>query len=184
MFRCDKLIYITGPKSNGDSFDNPAMPFVYMNITDVLDQLTIKHMNTIHYVYERFINEFDWFLYANDDTYVVMDNLRHFLAQKCPDEKQSYGKVMKHSTIDDKDVYTSGDNTRGFIQGGSGWLVSRESIRRFGMAMAKDPQFCELKVGAWEDQDMSDCYRKLDVYPGDSRDAEMRERFLMNKFDE
>ena len=174
---------MTGPKS-ADQNDDPAMPFVYLNITDTLDQLTIKHMETLRYVYENLMNEFDWFVYANDDAYMIIENMRHFLADKCPNEKILYGKVMKHSMLDGKDVYTSGDNTRGFIQGGSGWLVSRESIRLFGEARRKNPHFCQLKIGAWEDQDMSDCYRKIDVYPGESRDSDNRERFLMNKFDE
>ena len=173
---------MTGPKSPAHK-DDPSMPFVYLNITDVLERLTIKHMETIRYAYEHLIEEFDWFLYANDDTYIIMDNLKAFLGDKCADEKFLYGKVMVHAG-EQLRMYTSGDNRRGFIQGGSGWLVSRESIRRFGAAMAKDPNFCVLKMGAWEDQDMSDCYRKLDVYPGESRDPEIRERFLMNKFEE
>ena len=128
--------------------------------------------------------DFDWFLYANDDTYVVMDNLRYFLADKCADEKLMYGKVMSYYGEQIK-IYASGDNRRGFIQGGCGWLVSRESIRAFVQEMDKDPEnFCVMRNGAIEDQEVSDCYRKVNVYPGDSRDAENRERFLMNKFDE
>jgi hypothetical protein len=31
---------------------------------------------------------------------------------------------------------------------------------------------------------MSNCYRKVGVYPGESRDSLKRERFLMNAFEE
>jgi hypothetical protein len=84
----------------------------------------------------------------------------------------------------EKRIYTSGDNNRGFIQGGSGWLASREAIKLFAEAMKKDPSFCPNRNGLIEDQEVSDCYRKVNVYPGESRDSENRERFLMNAFDE
>ena len=81
-----------------------------------------------------------------------------------------------------KAIYTSGDNNRGFIQGGSGWLSSHEAIRLFGESMKRDAKFCVCQNGQIEDQEISDCYRKVDVYPGESRDNENRERFLMNAF--
>ena len=90
---------------------------------------------------------------------------------------------MKHLPVD-KETLKSGDNSRGFIQGGSGWLSSREAIKRFGEAMKKDSNFCVCTNGALEDQEISDCYRKVDVYPGESRDEENRERFLMETFAE
>ena len=173
---------MTGPKAPGQN-DDPSMPFVYLNITDTLARLTDKHTGTIMYAYEKYIKDFDWFLYANDDTYIAVENLRLFLVDKCPTEKTLYGKVMIYAPPQ-KAAYTSGDNNRGFIQGGSGWLASREAIRLFAEGMKKDPNFCVCRNGAIEDQEVSDCYRKVNVYPGESRDAENRERFLMNAFAE
>ena len=46
--RCDKLVYMTGPKS-AETKDDPDMPFVYLNITDTLERLTLKHLQ----VYNR-----------------------------------------------------------------------------------------------------------------------------------
>jgi glycoprotein-N-acetylgalactosamine 3-beta-galactosyltransferase len=173
---------MTGPKSS-EQQDDPDMPFVYLNITDTLARLTDKHIATILHIYNNFMDEFDWFLYANDDTYIAMENLKYFVKDKCPNEGKLYGKVMKHPPWD-KETLKSGDNSRGFIQGGSGWLSSHEAIKRFGEAMKRDPNFCVCGNGAREDQEISDCYRKVDVYPGESRDEENRERFLMNQFSE
>ena len=57
----------------------------------------------MRYVYENFLNEFDWFLYVNDETYVIVENLRYFLADKCSNEKNVYGFFgdNKKSIIDD-----------------------------------------------------------------------------------
>jgi hypothetical protein len=70
------------------------------------------------------------------------------------------------------------------IKGGSGWLASHEAIRLFGERYEKEPKFCVSITGFVEDQEMSNCYRKVGVYPGESRDSLKRERFLMNAFEE
>ena len=94
--RCDIRLNMTGPKrpTNDPTKDDPTMPFVYLNITDTLERLTDKHIGTIMHVYEHYMNKFDWFLYANDDTFIAMENLRIFVRDKCPNEKKLYGKVM------------------------------------------------------------------------------------------
>jgi glycoprotein-N-acetylgalactosamine 3-beta-galactosyltransferase len=92
--RCDIRLYMTGPKMPNDSKDDPTMPFVYLNITDTLERLTDKHIGTIMHVYEHYMNKFDWFLYANDDTFIAIENLKLFVQDKCPNEKKLYGKVM------------------------------------------------------------------------------------------
>ena len=68
------------------------------------------------------------------------------------------------------------------MQGGSGVLFSHESVRLFGKAMEMNSSFCVMLNGAAEDQEISDCFRKLNVYPGESRDELNRERFLMDTF--
>ena len=50
--------------------------------------------------------------------------------------------------------------------------------------MKENENFCIMIRGQWEDQEMSDCYRKINIYPGESRDSKIRERFLMDTFDQ
>ena len=111
---CHKRLYMTGPKVAGQA-DDPSMPFVYMNIVDTKEQLTNKHMGVVIHVYKNYLNDFDWFLYANDDTYIVMENLKLFLFDKCPTEKSLYGHVMRH--LPNEPVNNYGDWQRGYIQG-------------------------------------------------------------------
>jgi len=118
-----------------------SMPYVFLNITsDIKFYLTDKHIGSIMHVYDNYMNKFDWFIYANDDTFIAMDNLKLFLKDKCPFEPKLYGRVMKYDQERVK-IYTSGNNSRGFLQGGCGILESHEAIRRFGDAMKKDPRF-------------------------------------------
>jgi glycoprotein-N-acetylgalactosamine 3-beta-galactosyltransferase len=130
---------MTGPKS-ADQIDDPKMSFVYLNITEDYFRITDKTLKTIEYVYDNLMNDFDWFVRANDDTYIIVENLRLFLADKCPNEKKNYGKVLQY--VHHKHRYTSGNNSAGFHQGGSGVIISRESVRLFASALKKGT--CDL----------------------------------------
>ncbi len=125
---------MTGPKSANQT-DDPRMPFVYLNITDEYLRITDKTLKTIEYVYDNLMNDFDWLVRANDDTYIIVENLRLFLADKCPDETKNYGKVLQYVRL--KHKYTSGNNSAGFHQGGSGVIISRESVRLFATSLKK-----------------------------------------------
>jgi glycoprotein-N-acetylgalactosamine 3-beta-galactosyltransferase len=129
---------MTGPKSL-DNNDDPTMPFVYLNITDTYERITDKTLKTMEYIYDNLLNEFDWFVRANDDTYIIMENLRLFLANKCSNEKVIYGKILSH--FRHKARYKSGNNSGGFLQGGSGFIMSRESLRFFVIEMKNGLKF-------------------------------------------
>ncbi len=64
-------------------------------------------------------------------------------------------------------------------------MASREAIRLFAEAMKNDSKFCVNGNGWYEDRgDIGMLYRKVGVYPGETRDGENRERFLMYGFAE
>jgi len=163
------------------------MPFVYLDMVDSKDNLTEKHIRTIMHVHANYMNDFDWYISTNDDTYIVMENLKLFVQDKCPNERKLYGKVMRygltHVTDNGKEFHND-TNSQGFVQGGTGFVASREAIRQFAEAMKNDSKFCVNGNGWYEDQEISACYRKVGVYPGETRDGENRERFLMYGFAE
>ncbi len=49
----------------------------------------------LYYLYSHHVDQFDWFLKADTDTYVVIDNLRSFLAQQSPDQPVYFGHHFK-----------------------------------------------------------------------------------------
>ena len=175
---------MTGPKDQSIK-DDPNIPFVYLNISDKYELITNKAIETMKYIYDNHLNDFDWYLRANDDTYIVMENLKTFLAHKCPDTNEMYGKTLRYFMGPPFNDTFFGENIdKGFIQGGAGWLMSRDSLKIFIETIKKDPQFCVMKRGQLEDQEICNCFRKLNIFPAETRDDESRERFLMDKFEQ
>ena len=52
-------------------------------------------MKAFDLIYEKHFNEYDWFLKADDDTYVIMENLRYLLSKESPGEPVFFGHHFK-----------------------------------------------------------------------------------------
>ena len=76
---------------------------------DGRDWLFGKSKETFKYLWDNHKNDGDWFLKADDDTYVVVENLKSMLRHKNPNEPVYYGAWSKHP-----------DLKKGFLLGGSG----------------------------------------------------------------
>lgn len=88
--RCDKTIYISGRLNNNEKTSS-LKNIVYLDIPEQSRlNLTAKTISTILYANKNLINEFDWLLKADDDTYVLIENLKYFLATKCADDVKNY----------------------------------------------------------------------------------------------
>lgn len=108
--------------------------------------------------------DFDWLLKADDDTYVIMENLKSFLNDHCPNETRTYGFNMK--MLD-----------RVYQSGGAGYTISSSVVHKLGDAFRKNNRLCESKYGI-EDVEVAMCLKtRFDVTLGDSRDELGRERF-------
>ena len=174
------MLYFTSRNSSFPEGDK-NMPFVYLNISEDYERMTEKHFAAFIYMYKNHYNDFDWFIKADEDTYVIVENLRWFLADKCPNERFIYGKVLKQLYY--RDWYNAGNLDRGFLQGGSGFVINRETIKLFSETYMKNRSFCTMIKGRYGDQEISNCFRKLGIYPGESRDKMGRERFHMDRMD-
>ena len=118
----------------------------------------------IKFVYETTKNnEFDWLLKADDDTYVIMENLKWFLKDRCSNESKTYGFNLKYKGTQ-------------FQSGGGGYLISSKVVNKLGAALENDNNFCDMKIGT-EDVEMAKCLKKFNVTLGESRDTKGRERF-------
>lgn len=144
------------------SVDDPDFPTVGLGTKEGRDQLYWKTIRAFHYAYEHHGHEADWFLKADDDTYVIVDNLRWVLANHTPDEPIYFGRRFK--------PYTK----QGYMSGGAGYVLSKEALRRFVEGFKN--KLCTHTTSV-EDLAMGQCMEKVGVLAGDSRDSMHRETF-------
>ena len=52
-----------------------------------------KTQKAFQYIWEHHREDADWFMKADDDTYVITDNLRSFLSQHDPGEPHHFGAI-------------------------------------------------------------------------------------------
>lgn len=144
------------------SVDDPNFPTVGLGTKEGRDQLYWKTIRAFHYAYEHHLDEADWFLKADDDTYVIVDNLRLVLASHSPDEPVYFGRRFK--------PYVK----QGYMSGGAGYVLSKEALRRFVDGFKSEK--C-THTSSVEDLAMGQCMQKMGVVAGDSRDSVQRETF-------
>jgi glycoprotein-N-acetylgalactosamine 3-beta-galactosyltransferase len=129
---------------------------------DEYRNLATKVFLNLRYVYEKY-DYYDWYLKADDDTFVFVDNMRLFLADKDPKQPVTYGYNFKVIV------------ENGYHSGGGGYLLSNEALKRLGSRLTANLSNCQ-NTGT-EDVDVGRCLRKLNVSMGESIDEKGRERF-------
>ncbi|KAL3107067.1 hypothetical protein niasHT_019463 [Heterodera trifolii] len=120
------------------------------------------------YIYKEYLNDYDWFFRADDDSYVVMENLRLMLLPYSPKEPVYFGCKLRTTLYND----------RVFPQGGSGYVMSRSALKLLVERGLDDPSVCFDGDSLEEDQFIAVCLDNLGVRLGDSRDAKFRHRFF------
>lgn len=138
------------------------MNILKVNFEEKYTNLTAKVLEALKYVHKNALGEFDWLLKADDDTYVIMENLKSFLANRCSNDNHTYGFNFNNGEL--------------YHSGGGGYLVSRETVRALGNALESNASFCSMSQG-YEDLEVAGCLHKLNVTLGESRDEMGRERF-------
>ncbi|XP_067825340.1 glycoprotein-N-acetylgalactosamine 3-beta-galactosyltransferase 1-like [Heptranchias perlo] len=154
--RCNILLFMS-------SESNPDFPTIGLETKEGRKQLYWKTIKAFHYVHKHYINEADWFLKADDDTYVVINNLRLLLSNYNPDEPVYMGRRFKMFL------------KQGYMSGGAGYVLSREALKRYVAAFKEETCNHTSHV---EDVALGKCMEILGITPGDSRDDHLRETFL------
>jgi glycoprotein-N-acetylgalactosamine 3-beta-galactosyltransferase len=65
------------------------------NIKAGYDHLTQKSTLAFLFAYENYFNDFDWFIKADDDTYLIIENLKAFLSEQNSSEPVTFGYNFK-----------------------------------------------------------------------------------------
>ena len=156
--RCDKLLFVS---ERNDS----RLPIFYVDLPPGRQHLTVKQRLALDHVYQKYLNDFDWFYKADDDTYVIVENLRQFLASKNASDPVYFGHHFKAVV-----------KPSGYLSGGSGYVFSREALRRWG---TRPDGAYPLNHSTGNDVWMGEAMQMLGVRVGDSRDEMGLERFYV-----
>lgn len=109
--RCNKIVFIS--TVNDDNFE-----VITVNVTEEHQYLWGKTKQGLQQVYELYGKDYDFFLKADDDSWIFMENLRHFLYAYSPSYPIYFGCKLK--------PYVN----QGYMSG-SAYVMSQEALRRF-----------------------------------------------------
>lgn len=157
--RCNKFIFIS-------SEEDKDLDIVGLKVGEGRDHLWEKTKAAFTYVYNNHLNEAEWFLKADDDTYTIIENLRYMLSPYDPSQPIYFGCRFKKYMKD------------GYMSGGAGYVLSREALRKFVEEGLPNKKKCRQESNGSEDVEMGKCLQNLGVKRGDSRDSLGRGRFF------
>ncbi|NXH10888.1 C1GTA galactosyltransferase, partial [Bucco capensis] len=152
---CNVLLFMS-------SRPDRSLPAVGLPVGEGRQQLYWKTVRALQYVHRHHLGQADWFLKADDDTFVLLANLRWLLASHSPQRPVYFGKRFRPFA------------RQGYMSGGAGYVLSKEALRRFVGAWASGTCSHSSPV---EDLALGQCLEKLGVEAGDSRDTRGRETF-------
>jgi len=157
--RCNKLIFMS-------SEEDPTLPAIKLDVQEGRDNLWGKTKQAFEYVYKHHLDDADWFVKADDDTYMIIENLRYLLKNQNSSTPIFFGHKFK--------PYVN----QGYFSGGAGYVLSKEAVIRFVETGIYNSSICRQDNDGAEDVEMGKCMENLHVTAGDSRDTYGRKRFF------
>ncbi|GAB6032351.1 hypothetical protein CHUAL_010988 [Chamberlinius hualienensis] len=157
--RCTKILFI------GDKTTRNISGVISLDVADGRSQLWPKTRAAFQYIFDNHIDDADWFLKADTDTYVIMENLRYLLSTKASTEPHYLGCLIH--------LYVPS----GYNSGGAGYLLNRLALEKL-VSKGYDNKRCFK--GYMEDEDVSlgYCMHSLKIKPTDTTDVSDKSRFF------
>ncbi len=155
--RCDKTVFFTSEL-------DPSFPTVKLDVREGPEGLTSKTMEALNYIFHHHLQDADWFLKADDDTYIIVENLKFLLSKYKPREPLYLGHHFRKFT------------EQGYMSGGAGYVLSREALKRVVTLGYHNTTLCRTWGGA-EDAAVGRCLEKVGVRVANSLDAQNRQTF-------
>ncbi|XP_051992253.1 glycoprotein-N-acetylgalactosamine 3-beta-galactosyltransferase 1 [Xyrauchen texanus] len=152
--RCNKILFMSSKET--------PFPTVGLNVSEGRSQLYWKTIRAFQYIHRHHLDDADWFLKADDDTFVVIENLRYGLSKHNTEEPLYFGRRFKPFV------------EQGYMSGGAGYVLSKEALRRFVKGFADG--LCKHSTEI-EDIGLGHCMETMKVSTGDSRDVMGRQTF-------
>ncbi len=122
-------------------------------------------MLTLKHVYNKY-GYYDWYLKADDDTFIFVDNLREFI-EKNNDKHDKNGRMYGYKFK----LFVK----NGYMSGGAGYLLNKKALSKLGSKLDKNIMYCPHYKE--EDISVSNCMNLLGIVKMNSTDKLGRERF-------
>ncbi|PVD32275.1 hypothetical protein C0Q70_07708 [Pomacea canaliculata] len=158
--RCDLLLFFS-------SENNTELPTIELDVEEGREHLYEKTTQAFDYIYENYFDMADWFMKVDDDTFVIVENLRHFLHDKNASEPVFTGLKFK--------IVVKVFFFQNFQSGGAGYVLSKEALRRFATRELSPPVCTNHTTD--EDVELARCLHRLNVTILNSTDDKLRTRF-------
>ena len=172
--RCDGLLFasdVTNPKTGHTHIASPSKRgYTYRSMYQ-------RVRSILAYLYDNYLNKYDYFHVCGDDVYMLVENLREFLASE---------KVRTFEDVPGQYVfagfwshwkYNKFPDGKFYLGGGSGYTLSRRALE----AYVEGPlQTCRVESeGATEDIFLSECLFETNLTKAfvDTRDEHGAHRY-------
>jgi hypothetical protein len=142
---------------------------------EVYENMWQKTLYILAFIFDNYIDEYDYFDVAGDDTYVIVENLRNYLRVL----EGLYGGRDTRPLYLGQHVYFVGldhDWEAIYNTGGPGYILNRLALRRLVMEALRTCHADETNSG--EDINVARCLFELDIFPVKTADAAHRQRFF------
>lgn len=158
--RCNDFLIMSTKRDSG-------IGTVALNVTESSEYVWGKTKEAFKYIHRYHLNNIDWVLKVEDDTYVVVENLRYMLYQYSPDDLVHFGYKRQAPEI-----------KQGYMDRGA-YVLSRAAVAKMVKEGFEDESKCRSGEIGDEELELGKCLENLEIYAGDSRDKKGKERFFI-----
>lgn len=155
--RCNHIIFIT--PTSIESLESLILPGAKEGRSNVWNSIRegLKH------VHEKYADKFDFVLKTDDNTYVIMENLRYLLGTESPYEPKAFGFKYQDEGV----TYFA-----------SAQILSRKTVKLFVEKAYPNGNLCKTGEFWDSDKELGRCLQNIGIKFGETLDSEGKERIF------
>jgi hypothetical protein len=165
---CDKIVFGTDIEESRLSFsikvEHPG-PEAYST-------MGLKVWSFLKRIYEDYGDDFDWIFVSGDDTFLMVEHLRQYLATLKDEEALYLGQRWVHPERASLPAWTNDL----IFNAGAGYVLNRKALKLWYETCSNAYTLYE-SIQSGEDIAMAECLRRANILPLDTRDKFGAERF-------
>ncbi|EDQ86290.1 uncharacterized protein MONBRDRAFT_28451 [Monosiga brevicollis MX1] len=163
---CDKLVFVT-------TEEDAAFPTWLATLPSSESRAMLWRKSKYAWLraYREELNHFDWFIRGDDDTYMMMDNVGHFLQQYDAAETHYFGRRFLFTDL-------SLQAKIPFYSGGPGTILSRGALQRLGQAVDQNMTVLSDRDTFADDLELALALNRLGIMPKETVDERGGQLFI------